>query len=176
LITHRGLVRNSLEKLQKSFDKGAASFNLREHSMKTTLATVDDVASKKWYLFDASGMILGRLAVRIANILRGRNKPLYTPHMDAGDFVIVVNAEKVKLSGDKDDKKKYMFYSGYQGGEKYVPVSKMRLERPEFLIEHAVRGMLPKNRLAEKLITKLKVYRGGRHPHASQQPITLNAN
>jgi large subunit ribosomal protein L13 len=144
--------------------------------MKTTLATVNDVANKKWYLFDAEGAILGRLAVQIANVLRGRNKPLYTPHMDAGDFVIIINAEKVKLSGNKDAKKKYMFYSGFQNGEKYVPVARMREKKPEFLIEHAIRGMLPKNKLAEQLMTKLKVYRGGQHPHDVQQPIVMNSN
>jgi large subunit ribosomal protein L13 len=138
--------------------------------MKTTLATVKDVADKKWWQIDADGAILGRLAVKIANLLRGRHRPLYTPHMDAGDFVVVVNAEKVKLSGAKDAKKEYMFYSGYQGGEKYVSAARMREKRPEFLIEHAVRGMLPKNRLSEQLITKLKVYAGGNHPHGAQNP------
>ncbi|MDR2737548.1 MAG: 50S ribosomal protein L13 [Puniceicoccales bacterium] len=138
--------------------------------MKTTLATVGDLARRKWRLFDASGVALGRLAVVIANVLRGRDKPLYTPHMDAGDFVVVVNAEKVKLTGNKNDAKEYMFYSGYQGGEKYVPASRMRAKRPEFIVEHAVRGMLPKNRLASKLMSKLKVYRGSEHPHVAQHP------
>jgi large subunit ribosomal protein L13 len=142
--------------------------------MKTTLATVEDVANKKWCLLDADGKILGRLAVKIANILRGRDKPLYTPHMDVGDFVIVINAEKVKLTGNKDNAKEYMFYSGYQGGEKYVPISRMRERRPEFLIKHAVLGMLPKNRLAQKLMLKLKIYAGNSHPHASQQPVAIN--
>jgi large subunit ribosomal protein L13 len=142
--------------------------------MKTTLATIEDVANKKWWLIDADGMILGRLAVVVANLLRGRHRPLYTPHMDAGDFVVVVNAEKVKLSGSKDSKKEYMFYSGYQGGEKYVPVARMRAKRPEFIVEHAVRGMMPKNRLSEQLINKLKVYAGGAHPHGAQNPIVLD--
>jgi large subunit ribosomal protein L13 len=142
--------------------------------MKTTLATIDDVAEKRWWLIDASGKVLGRLAVQIANILRGRNGPLYTPHMDVGDFVVVVNAEKIRLTGRKDEKKEYMFYSGFQGGEKYVPVSRMRRSKPEFIIEHAVRGMLPKNRLAEKMIGKLKVYRGCNHPHEAQRPVVLS--
>jgi large subunit ribosomal protein L13 len=142
--------------------------------MKTTLATVDDVAKKRWWLFDADGVVLGKLSVKIANILRGRDKPLYTPHMDCGDFVVVINAEKVKLTGNKDRAKEYMFYSGYQGGEKYVPASRMREKRPEFLLEHAVRGMLPKNRLSEQLISKLKVYGGSEHPHAAQQPVTIS--
>jgi large subunit ribosomal protein L13 len=144
--------------------------------MKTTLATVKDVENKKWWLVDADGKALGRLAVMIANILRGRNKPLYTPHMDNGDFVIVINAEKVKLTGEKDAKKEYMFYSGYQGGEKYVSVARMRAKKPEFLLEHAVLGMLPKNKLSRELIRKLKVYKGENHPHAAQQPVTIDIN
>ncbi|MDR3144521.1 MAG: 50S ribosomal protein L13 [Puniceicoccales bacterium] len=139
--------------------------------MKTTLATVNDVAKKKWRIVDAAGVPLGRLAVVVANILRGRDKPLYTPHMDAGDFVIVTNAAKVKLTGAKDAHMEYMFYSGFQGGEKYIPVARMRAKRPEFIVEHAVRGMLPKNRLAEKLMVNLKVYGGSEHPHAAQQPM-----
>jgi large subunit ribosomal protein L13 len=144
--------------------------------MSTTLAKAKDIENKRWLLLDANGKILGRLAVKIANILRGRDKPIYTPHMDTGDFVIVINAEKVKLTGNKEDDKEYMFYSGYQGGEKYVPVSQMKEKRPEFLIEHAVMGMLPKNKLSRKLITKLKVYGGDRHLHASQQPIAIDVN
>jgi large subunit ribosomal protein L13 len=144
--------------------------------MSTTLAKAKDIENKRWLLLDANGKILGRLAVKIANILRGRDKPIYTPHMDTGDFVIVINAEKVNLTGNKEDDKEYMFYSGYQGGEKYVPVSQMKEKRHEFLIEHAVRGMLPKNKLSRKLITKLKVYRGDRHLHASQQPIAIDIN
>ncbi|MDR2779422.1 MAG: 50S ribosomal protein L13 [Puniceicoccales bacterium] len=144
--------------------------------MSTTLATAKDIENKRWLLLDANGKVLGRLAVKIANILRGRDKPLYTPHMDTGDFVIVINAEKVRLTGNKNNNKEYMFYSGYQGGEKYVPVSRMREKRSEFLIENAVRGMLPKNKLSRKLITKLKVYKGDKHLHASQQPVVVNIN
>lgn len=150
-----------------------AALSLREYLMKTTLATVEDVANKKWWLIDADGLVLGRLAVKVADILRGRNKPLFTPHMDVGDFVIVINADKVKLTGNKESQKDYMFYSGFQGGEKYVSVEDMRKKRPEFIIEHAVRGMLPKNRLSEQAIKKLKVYRGAEHPHAAQQPETI---
>jgi large subunit ribosomal protein L13 len=142
--------------------------------MKTTLAAVADVtANKRWCLINANGEVLGHLAVRVANILRGRDKPLYSPHMDVGDFVVIVNATKVKLTGNKDNKKEYMFYSGYQGGEKYVPISPMRNKKPAFLIEHAVRGMLPQNRLAEKLMRKLKVYGGENHPHKAQQLIAV---
>lgn len=141
--------------------------------MKTTLATVEKACDKRWCVIDANGEILGRLAVKIANILRGRNKPTYSPHMDMGDFVIVINAEKVVLTGKKEQDKKYMFFSGYQGGEKYINVEDMRVKKPVFLVEHAVRGMLPKNKLANALIRKLKVYSGSDHPHAAQNPIKL---
>jgi large subunit ribosomal protein L13 len=141
--------------------------------MKTTLAAVEKACDKRWYVVDAGGQILGRLAVKIANILRGRNKPTYSPHMDMGDFVVVVNADRVVLSGKKEHDKRYMFFSGYQGGESYVSVEAMRAKKPEFIIEHAVRGMLPKNRLADAMIRKLKVYAGAQHPHAAQNPIPL---
>jgi large subunit ribosomal protein L13 len=141
--------------------------------MKTTLAAVEKACDKRWYVVDAEGQILGRLAVRVANILRGRGKPTYSPHMDMGDFVIVTNAEKVVLSGQKEQDKKYMFFSGYQGGESYVNVETMRTKKPTFIIEHAVRGMLPKNRLADAMLRKLKVYAGPQHPHEAQNPLPL---
>jgi len=122
---------------------------------------------------DATDQVLGRLAVTIANALRGRNKPIYTPHVDTGDYVIVINAEKVKLTGSKEEQKKYMFYSGYMGGEKYRTVADFREKRPEFIITNAVKGMLPKNKLANAMLTKLKVYRGSEHPHEAQQPSPL---
>jgi large subunit ribosomal protein L13 len=140
--------------------------------MKTTLAR-PETATHDWKIVDATDQILGRMAVKIANALRGRNKPIYTPHVDTGDYVIVTNAEKVKLTGAKDDQKTYMFYSGYMGGEKYRTVSDFREKRPEFIITHAVRGMLPKNKLAEAMLKKLKVYRGSEHPHEAQQPTPL---
>ena len=140
--------------------------------MKTTVAKTGEV-ERKWRIVDASGQILGRLAVQVANVLRGRDKPIYTPHVDTGDFVIVINAEKVKLTGNKEEQKKYMFYSGYMGGEKYRNVSDFREKRPEFIITHAVKGMLPKNKLAQAMLTKLKVYRGSEHPHEAQQPTPL---
>jgi len=140
--------------------------------MKTTLAK-PETATHDWKIVDATDQILGRMAVTIANALRGRNKPIYTPHVDTGDYVIVTNAEKVKLTGAKDDQKTYMFYSGYMGGEKYRTVSDFRKKRPEFIITHAVRGMLPKNKLAEAMLKKLKVYRGSEHPHEAQQPTPL---
>jgi large subunit ribosomal protein L13 len=109
----------------------------------------------------------------LPNALRGRDKPTYTPHVDTGDFVIVINAEKVKLTGAKEEQKKYMFYSGYMGGEKYRNVADFREKRPEFIITNAVKGMLPKNKLASRMLTKLKVYSGEEHPHSAQQPTQL---
>ena len=140
--------------------------------MKTTLARQADI-QPQWYVIDAAGQVLGRIAVRIATILRGRHKPLYTPHMDMGDFVIVINAEKVAVTGKKEEQKQYMFYSGYMGNEKYRKLSEFRERRPEFIIQHAVKGMLPKNRLARKMLTKLKVYGGSEHPHEAQDPQVL---
>lgn len=140
--------------------------------MKTTLATEE--VEKVWYVIDATDQILGRLAVKIATLLRGRHKPIYTPHMDAGDFVILINADKIKLTGKKMDQKKYMFYSGYRGNEKYVAIKDMLVKRPEFVIMNAVRGMLPKNKLSSKLLTKLRVFKGTDHPHAAQNPIPFN--
>jgi large subunit ribosomal protein L13 len=122
---------------------------------------------------DANGAVLGRLAVQVANILRGKNKPVYTPHLDAGDFVVVINAEKVVLTGKKETQKKFMSYSGWKGGERYRSVEEVRAKQPEKLITHAVRGMIPKNRLGAVLLTKLKVYKGAKHPHSAQQPQPL---
>ena len=140
--------------------------------MNTYLPKVN-LQERKWHLIDADGAILGRLAVQIANLLRGRNKPVYTPHLDAGDFVVVVNAEKVAVTGKKETDKKFMTYSGWNGGERYTSVAQIRARHPEKLITHAVRGMVPKNRLGRVLMTKLKVYRGGGHPHAAQKPQPL---
>jgi large subunit ribosomal protein L13 len=140
--------------------------------MKTHLPKVN-LEGRKWHVIDANGAVLGRLAVQVANVLRGKNKPVYTPHLDAGDFVVVINAEKVVLTGKKETDKKYMSYSGWKGGEKYRTVAQVRGRQPEKLITHAVRGMVPKNRLGRTLMTKLKVYKGSEHPHAAQQPQPL---
>ncbi|SRR5258708_2265037 len=140
--------------------------------MKTHLPKVN-LDERKWHVIDAKGAILGRLAVQVADILRGKNKPVYTPHLDAGDFVVVINAEKVVVTGKKETQKTFMTYSGWKGGEKFTSVSQIRARQPEKLITHAVRGMVPKNRLGRVLMTKLKVYRGGEHPHASQKPQVL---
>jgi large subunit ribosomal protein L13 len=140
--------------------------------MKTYLPKVN-LDQRQWHVIDANGAVLGRLAVQVANILRGKNKAVFTPHLDAGDFVVVINAEKVSVTGKKETKKRYMSYSGWKGGEKYVSVGQLRARHPEMLIHRAVRGMIPKNRLGRVLLTKLKVYRGPNHPHAAQQPAPL---
>jgi large subunit ribosomal protein L13 len=136
--------------------------------MKTYFARNEDPIEKKWVLVDASGKILGRMATEIADILRGKNKPVYTPHVDTGDFVVVVNAEKVQLTGKKWDQKFYYRHSGYVGGIKAQSAKEVLEKKPETLIRHAVKGMLPKNRLGRKMINKLKIYRGSEHPHEAQ--------
>lgn len=142
--------------------------------MKTYLPKVN-LDQRKWHVVDANGAVLGRLAVQIANILRGKNKPVYTAHLDAGDFVVVINAEKVAVTGKKENDKTFMTYSGWKGGEKFTSVAQIRTKHPERLITHAVKGMIPKNRLGRQLLTKLKVYKGAEHPHSAQQPATLTA-
>jgi large subunit ribosomal protein L13 len=140
--------------------------------MKTYLPKVN-LDQRKWHIIDADGVVLGRLAQQVADVLRGKNKPIYTPHLDAGDFVIVVNAEKVRVTGKKETAKEYMTYSGWKGGEKYATVEQIRAKRPEHLIEHAVKGMIPKNRLGRVLLTKLKVFKGPKHNHDAQTPAVL---
>ena len=129
--------------------------------------------ARHWILVDATGRPLGRIASRVASILRGKHRPEYTPHQDTGDFVVIVNAAKVKLTGAKGDKKLYHRHSGYPGGIRTTSAGKLLESRPERLIEMAVRGMLPKNRLGRQLFTKLKIYRGAEHPHAAQQPKSV---
>jgi large subunit ribosomal protein L13 len=140
--------------------------------MKTYLPKVN-LDQRKWHVINADGAVLGRLAAQVANTLRGKNKPVYTPHMDAGDFVVVINAEKVVVTGKKEIAKEFMSYSGWKGGEKFTSVAQVRARHPEKLITHAVRGMVPKNRLGRVLMTKLKVYKGSEHPHKAQQPAPL---
>ena len=137
--------------------------------MGTPMAKEGEV-TKKWHLVDANGKTLGRLASRIAILLRGKHKPIFTPHMDAGDFVIVVNADKVALTGNKWKDKLYIHHSGYPGGLKSMSAEKVREKKPERLITMAVQGMLPKNKLGRRLLKKLKVYSGEAHPHQAQQP------
>lgn len=142
--------------------------------MKSTTKTYlprDPIAHRGWILVDANGKILGRLATEIANVLRGKNKPTYTPHMDTGDFVVVVNAEKVKLTGRKEQNKTYVRYSGYRSGLKSQTAAQLRERHPDRMIRLAVRGMLPKNTLSRNLLTHLKIYAGDKHPHAAQAPV-----
>ncbi|MDR0902946.1 MAG: 50S ribosomal protein L13 [Opitutaceae bacterium] len=141
--------------------------------MKTFLAKKETV-QPKWYLIDAEGAVLGRLAVKIANIIRGRNKASYTPHVDTGDFVVVINAGKIALTGKKEEQNKYMFFSGYVGGESHRSLEQMRAHNPEFIIMHAVKGMLPKNRIAAKMLTKLRVFKDATHTHEAQNPVKIS--
>jgi large subunit ribosomal protein L13 len=127
----------------------------------------------KWYVIDAQDMVLGRLATRVAHVLHGKHKPTFAPHMDTGDFVIVVNADKIRLTGTKGESELAYRHSGYPGGLKSVPFAKLLAERPERLVENAVRGMLPKNTIGRAQLRKLKVYSGPEHPHAAQKPAPL---
>lgn len=137
--------------------------------MSTTLAK-PGLIEKKWHVIDLKGKVLGRAAVKIANLLRGRNKPIYTPNVDMGDYVIVINAGDFVLTGKKMDQKKYMSYSGYRGNEKYESVSLKLAKTPEFPIWHAVKNMLRRNRLERQMMTKLFIYPTADHPHAAQNP------
>ncbi|MFC1670073.1 50S ribosomal protein L13 [Spirochaetota bacterium] len=128
---------------------------------------------KKWFIIDAEGKILGRLATEIAKILRGKVKPEFTPHMDMGDFVIVINAEKIALTGNKAEKKEYFSHSGYPGGDKFTNIKKVFAKKPELVVQRAVKGMLPKNRLGRKVLKNLKIYSGSEHPHDAQKPEIL---
>ena len=138
-----------------------------------TLSFSSKDIDKTWWVIDANGKTLGRMATEIALRLRGKHKPEYTPHADVGDFVVVVNAEKVAVTGKKETEKIYWRHTGFPGGIKGKPLGKMRAEKPEKMIEIAVKGMLPKNPLGRAMYKKLKVYKGGTHPHAAQQPQTL---
>lgn len=139
---------------------------------KTYYPKLDEI-KHDWYVVDANGKVLGRLASQIASILRGKNKPYFTPHMDTGDFIIVVNAEKVRLTGKKREMKTYFSHSGYLGSGKNLEFKDVIQKHPERVLEHAVKGMLPHNTLGRKLFKKLKVYSGPEHPHSAQQPKPL---
>lgn len=141
--------------------------------MATFSAKADEV-ERKWFVVDASEETLGRLASKVARVLRGKNKAIYTPHVDTGDFVVVINAEKVKLTGSKLDNKLYQRHSGIPGGFKAIPYRVLLEKRPELVIETAVRGMLPKNSLGRRMRSKLKVYAGPTHPHAAQKPEAMS--
>ena len=141
-------------------------------TMKTYIAKTSEL-KREWFLIDAEGQILGRLATKIADILRGKNKPIFTPNVDTGDFVVVINAEKVKVTGKKAENKQYRHYTGYPGGivvKKYPEVLK---KHPERIIQAAVRGMIPKNKIGRAMLKKLKIYAGPNHPHQAQQPKPL---
>ncbi len=140
--------------------------------MRTISAKANEV-QRRWWIIDAADQVLGRVAARAANILRGKEKAIFTPHMDAGDFVIVVNASKVRVTGKKETAKEYMSFSGYVGGHKSETLAQRRKRRPELLIQNAVKGMIPHTRLGRSQITKLKVYAGAEHPHSAQQPVSV---
>ena len=140
--------------------------------MKTTSIRVNEI-NRDWFIVDAENQTLGRLASEIAQVLRGKKKPFFTPHMEMGDFVIVINAEKIKVTGKKEKDKTYFRHSGYPGGVTQINLRKVRQSFPERIITNAVKGMLPHNRLGRKLLTHLKVYSGEVHPHAAQQPQTI---
>jgi large subunit ribosomal protein L13 len=150
----------------------AALFMATATAMKTYQATAQD-RERTWYLVDAENKTLGRLSTQIADVLRGKRKPTYTPHVDVGDFVIVINAEKVAVTGKKREDKRYWRHSGYPGGIRSRTLGEMLEKRPEEVIRKAVKGMLPRNRLARQQLRKLKVYAGAEHPHQAQKPETL---
>ncbi len=148
-------------------------FSLKGRGMKTFVPKLKEI-TRDWHVVDAEGQVLGRLASRIASILMGKEKPTYTRFLDCGDFVIVVNAEKVRLTGKKLSNKLYYRHSGYPGGLKQMNAAEVLRKHPERLIRSAVKGMLPKNKLGRKMLLKLKIYAGGDHPHQAQQPTTLS--
>ena len=145
---------------------------MKQEKMTKFVKTED--ADQKWFIVNADGQILGRLASKVAKIIRGKNKPIFTPNTDTGDFVVVINAEKVKLTGKRGELKEYIRHSGYPGGQKKVSYQTMLEKKPEYIIEKAVKGMLPKTRLGNKLIKKLKVYAGDKHPHSAQKPEPIS--
>jgi large subunit ribosomal protein L13 len=139
-----------------------------------TIFTKDTDVERKWHVIDADGLVVGRLATKVADILRGKNKVIYTPNTDTGDFVVIVNAKKVRFTGNKLEQKKYYHHTGFPGGIKMKTARELMEETPEKVIESAVRGMMPKNKLAKQQLSKLKVYSGPEHPHQAQNPETLN--
>lgn len=140
--------------------------------MKTYSVKAGEI-ERRWFVVDAEGKVLGRIASEIARVLRGKHKPTYTPHLDTGDFVVVVNAEKIVVTGKKEEQKTYFRHTGYMGGEKFIPFSRMLEKHPERVIELAVKGMLPKGALGRQMYQKLRVYAGKEHPHQAQQPEPL---
>jgi large subunit ribosomal protein L13 len=141
--------------------------------LKTFTPTNEEI-ERKWYWIDADGQVLGRAASRIAQILRRKHKPIWTPHLDVGDFVIVVNADKIRVTGRKAEQKRYYRHSGYPGGLKVTPYKRIKAKQPEFILREAVKGMLPHNRLGRKMLKKLKIYPSPEHPHQAQKPKPLS--
>lgn len=141
-----------------------------------TVSVNKENAGKEWVVVDATNQVLGRLSSEIAKILRGKNKPSFTPNADCGDNVIVINAEKIRLTGDKWEDKEYIHYTGYPGGQRFATAKNILVKKPSFIIENAVKGMLPKNRLGRAILKNLHVYAGAEHPHAAQQPKEININ
>ena len=144
-----------------------------DHNSFKTYSAKPGAVEAKWYVVDAENLVVGRLCTRVASVLRGKHKPTYTPHVDTGDFVVVVNADKVRFTGKKETDKQYFRHSNYPGGVTLQSPREVRAKHPERLIEHAVKGMLPKNALGRQMIRKLKVYAGPEHPHSAQQPEPL---
>jgi large subunit ribosomal protein L13 len=147
-----------------------------EPSAKITQSMRNEDVTRNWWVVDASEMTVGRLATEVARLLRGKHKPWFTPHIDCGDFVIITNAGKAKLTGKRPAQKEYFEYSGYPGGGKFRSFTELMKNKPEYVIEHAVKGMLPKNKLGRKISHKLKVYRGSDHPHSAQKPVAFEIN
>ena len=143
-------------------------------TQKTFTPKAPAKAERKWFVVDATDKVVGRLATEIASTLRGKNKPSYTPHLDMGDYVVVINADKVRLTGNKESQKEYIHHTGYLGHLKRKPYAKVMAENPTRILTEAVNGMIPKNRLRKFIMAKLHVYAGDQHPHAGQNPVTLN--
>ena len=141
--------------------------------MKTTVMAKSETVDRKWYIVDATNIPLGRVASQVAAVLRGKNKTIYTPHVDTGDYVIVINSDKMILTGNKLNDKKYYHHTGYPGGIKEVTYKDLMAKKSDFALERAIKGMLPKNSLGKKMFGKLKVYKGSEHPHQAQQPVEL---
>ncbi|PLX22926.1 MAG: 50S ribosomal protein L13 [Ignavibacteria bacterium] len=146
---------------------------MSKRTTQRTFQASEAEVDKKWYVVDAEGLVLGRLAANVARILRGKHKPIFSPHVDTGDFVIVINADKVRMTGKRMEQKTYFTHSGYPGGQKVRQFKDLVKTNPQYVVEHAVRGMLPHNRLGRRIIKKLKVYADAEHPHLAQQPEEL---
>lgn len=173
LFRHRAAEVAIHHRSQLTRHSRSRSFRALSPSMKTFSAKAPEVPRKLWVI-DAKNQVLGHVAVKAANLLRGKEKTIYTPHVDTGDFVVVINAEKVRLTGKKEEQKSYMSFSGFVGGHKSESARARRVRHPELLVERAIRGMIPHTKLGRAVYRKLKVYRGNTHPHAAQQPANIS--